>query len=79
MHAIAYRGSVQSVASPLLSQQVGCQVRQAIPWRSPLHLLPTQMLDNITRHHPDSHLVAREGGWVGQAGVGLRVPASKSI
>ena len=61
--------------SPLLSQQVPCKTGQSVPRRPSLHLLPTEVLQHIAGHHPNSHLIAREDGWVGQASVCLRVAA----
>ena len=58
---------------------MACKIGQSVPWRSSLHLLPTQVLHHIAGHNPNSNLIAREDGWVGQAGVCLWVPAFHAV
>ena len=65
--------------SPLLSQQVACKIGESVPHGPSLHLLPTQVLHHIAGHHPNSYLIAREDGWIGQASVCLRVAASQAV
>ena len=65
--------------SPLLSQQVPCKIGQSVPHGPSLHLLPSQVLHHIAGHYPNSYLVAREDGWIGQARVCLWVAASQAV
>ena len=63
----------------MLSQQVPCKIGESVPQGPSLHFLPTQMLHHIAGHYPNSHLIATEDGWVGQASVCLQVAASQAF